>query len=94
MPCSPWCDISLPLQYASSPLLRELFSCLKGDPSVNDAQIDEVREVDHVPVLLSPNVDVDDAIDEIDVMEFLRDPRREGEGVVNGDTNDCTLSIT
>ena len=93
------CGISFPLQYAISPPL----SCLKGDPSVNEAHIDDVLE-DQVPILLSPNVVVDDAIDEIDVMEFLRDPRREGEGVVIGDTNemdplfsrsyDCTLSMT
>ena len=59
---------------------------------------------DRVPVLLSPSVDVEDASDEIDVMEFLREPRRDGEGVVIGDTSDndpflsrwyaLTLSIT
>ena len=55
-------------------------------------------------LLLSPSVDVDETSEEIDVIEFLREPSREGEGVVIGDTNDkdpfdsswyaCTLSIT
>ena len=43
-------------------------------------------------------------MDEIELIEFFRDPRREGDGVVHGDTNDtdpldsrlydCTLSMT
>ena len=43
---------------------------------------------DNGPNLLSPNVDVEEASEEIDVIEFLREPRREGDGVVIGDTND------
>ena len=52
-----------------------------GDPSVIDAHIDEVRD-EQVPIRLSPRVELD-VIDEMDVIEFLREPRREGDGVIN-----------
>ena len=50
-----------------------------------DAHIDEFLE-EQVPVRLFPRVELD-VIDEMDDIEFLREPRREGDGVV-GVTNE------
>ena len=61
--------------------------CLNGDPSVNDPQIEDVFE-EKGPDLLSSMVDDDDPSDEIDVIEFFREPRSDGDGVVIGDTSE------
>ena len=61
--------------------------CLNGDPSFNEPQIEDVFE-EYGPDLLSPMVDVDDPSDEIDVIEFFREPRSDGDGVVIGDTSE------
>ena len=60
---------------------------MNGEPSAKDPQIEDVFE-ENGPDLPSPIVDVDEASEEIDVIEFLRDPSSDGDGVVIGDTND------
>ena len=61
---------------------------MNGDvPSAKEPESEDVFE-EGDPVLSSPIVDADDTREERDVMEFLRDPKSEGDGVVIGDTND------